>query len=216
MRNFTTPPNLQNLKEIAPKAKAFLFDMDGTLLNSELLHAEGLLSVINDFSGENKELNTASSLEKEFIGEADNDVYKKLISDKRIQSTLTLNTFLQSKNNSMIKLLKDSPEKLITNESVFKLLTDLKSNNYKMALVTASERDITLPLLEAAGIKDNFDIIITRNDVQTSKPNPAPYTKAMHDLNLSSEEVFIFEDSPTGLESAKASKADFCQVSWFS
>ncbi len=215
MKILTTPPNLRELKELAPNARAFLFDMDGTIINSEKIHAEGLRQVIANSPGEQNENLSASELEKKYFGIADHNVYLDLISEKQISTALSIDTFLSQKNNLMIEILKNDPKKLETNNEVINLLKELNDNNIKIALVTASEREITMPLLEAAKILNYFSIIITRNDVEDSKPHPGPYLMAMKKLNILSHESFIFEDSPTGLLSAKSSEADYCKVTWF-
>jgi len=215
MINLKTPPNLQEVKKLAPKAKAFLFDMDGTLLKSENIHAEGLLAVITKFPGQEDNTMTALDLEHKYLGIADNDVFQLLKNDKLLSLDLSLTDYLDNKNKLMLQILKENPEKLVLHDCIFKLLDQMKNDNYLMAVVTASEKEITLPFLKAAGMEHYFSTIVTNNDVTHSKPHPAPYLQAMKELNIRHEEAFIFEDSPTGLESAKSSQSLYCQVSWF-
>ena len=72
-----------------------------------------------------------------------------------------------------------------------------------MGLVTASQREVTNMILENLKVKDIFDVIVTSDDVEKSKPNPDPYILAMRRLNLSPYEVFAIEDSIYGILSAK-------------
>lgn len=59
-------------------------------------------------------------------------------------------------------------------------------------------------LLERAGMIDLFDIIVTIDDVEHGKPDPAPYLLAAQRLGVAASAVVAFEDSPVGSRAAEA------------
>ena len=60
-----------------------------------------------------------------------------------------------------------------------------------------------------------FDIIITREDTEKSKPGPMPYTFCFSKLNLKSDEAVLFEDSVVGLAAANAASRNVFKVEWY-
>jgi len=73
----------------------------------------------------------------------------------------------------------------------------------------ATRRDIDL-VLDKLALTQRFDPIITANDVQRSKPDPATYTRAVNglaarrpELAIQSHQCLAIEDTPAGIESAK-------------
>lgn len=88
---------------------------------------------------------------------------------------------------------------------VNKLLVDLlwiAKESVKIALVTTASKKNTLEILNYFGITDLFDLILTKDDIVNSKPNPEGYQKALAYFNISKEDALIFEDSDVGEQAA--------------
>jgi HAD superfamily hydrolase (TIGR01509 family) len=86
------------------------------------------------------------------------------------------------------------------------LLADLRAAGIKTGLVTMSMRrmaDTVVDLIEF----DAFDVVIAGDDSTRPKPFPDPYLQACEALGVTPEEVVAIEDSPNGLRSAVASGA---------
>ena len=75
-----------------------------------------------------------------------------------------------------------------------------------VAVVSGAHRAEILPALEAAGLADAFPVVVTIEDVERGKPDPAGYLLALEllDGGLRPEEVTVFEDTEAGVASAKA------------
>jgi HAD superfamily hydrolase (TIGR01509 family) len=76
-----------------------------------------------------------------------------------------------------------------------------------MAVVTGGYRDVILPTLEAAGILDLFDFVITADDVTHSKPAPDLYARAMERIGAAPGDCLVYEDSEIGMMSARGAGA---------
>jgi HAD superfamily hydrolase (TIGR01509 family) len=86
------------------------------------------------------------------------------------------------------------------------LLEDCKSAGLKIALVTASTGKQMRSVLTRFP-KYFFDAAVSRDDVEKSKPDPAPYLLAAKLLGVKNEFCVVFEDSPTGVLSGLRSGA---------
>jgi HAD superfamily hydrolase (TIGR01509 family) len=83
------------------------------------------------------------------------------------------------------------------------LLAAVRAAGIKTALVTATARHITEVMLDTMG-REYFDVVITDDDVVNGKPNPDPYQAAALALGVLTANCVAIEDSPTGCASALA------------
>lgn len=72
-----------------------------------------------------------------------------------------------------------------------------------MAVVTAGFRDVVVPTLESVGIAGLFSAIVTGDDVDRIKPAPDGYATAARLLGADPRACVAFEDSDSGLQSAR-------------
>lgn len=79
-----------------------------------------------------------------------------------------------------------------------------KGRGLKMAICSSSPRRWIEQNLPKWGIDGQFDAIVTGSDVERIKPDPELYLKALDLLQLPAESCIAFEDSPKGVQSAKA------------
>ena len=86
------------------------------------------------------------------------------------------------------------------------LLADLRAAGIKTGLVTMSLRRMALTVVDLIDF-EAFDVIIAGDDSTRPKPFPDPYLQACEALGVDPSEVVAIEDSPNGLRSAVASGA---------
>ena len=207
--------NNNKLKRFIKNKKAIIFDMDGTILNSEPLHEAAIFEIIKILK-----LDVNIKDRKTLIGISDFFIYKQFIlpntaPDKRI----TFDGFVKLKNSIIINLLNDIDEntfnKLFT-PGLKKLLNFLQEEKKLICLVSASEKEIVEAIVKKAKLSNFFIIQKSRSDTFNSKPSPSPYINALRELRLKASEILIFEDSQDGVSSALASGAETIQVTAFS
>lgn len=73
-----------------------------------------------------------------------------------------------------------------------------------VALVTTSDRDATDAVLGALELVPCFDLILTADDVEATKPDPDGYLKALDHFGVEAERALTLEDSPSGIRAAHA------------
>lgn len=85
----------------------------------------------------------------------------------------------------------------------------------KIGLVTTAKRKNVADVLAAHNVGDLFDVIVTGDDVSASKPDPEPYLLALALLGVDAESAVAFEDSDAGLMSAEAAGIAVIRVEEF-
>ena len=191
----------------------FLFDMDGTLVNTEPLHARAMDLVFKQYKIE-VSMSEEEALEK-FKGMTDTLVLKALCPDL---DEPTRDSMIQQKNQFLKNIFNNlQPQDIInlTTPGLSELLSYIKTNNKKLAVVSASENEVVYETLSAFGLINEFDFWFGRGSTERTKPHPDPYLAAMKKANILKEKTIIFEDSPTGIQSARASGATVIEVAPF-
>lgn len=202
---------MTDLKTLVKLKDAILFDMDGTLVNTEPLHAKAAVLVLAELG---VHVDLVSTIDQ-FYGMTDYIVLKTVcpqLSDEEI------NKAIEQKNFHLIKLFQKLHEKekadYIT-PGLFPFLNHLKKENKKMAVVSASEDIVVLETLKCFGIDHFMELQMGRNQTPLTKPHPDPYLEAMKRLKTTHHHTLIFEDSPTGIKSAAATNAQVVRVTAF-
>ncbi len=198
--------NDETIEEIVGYASSYnfiFFDMDGTILNSEPLHYQ----IIKGYCTRGE----APTME-DIYGIADENVFP-LIS--QVCELSSKEEYITRKNEDLVELIGQSDPNIIRHKNIQKLLNRLKQEGKKLALVTASQYEVTHPLLKQCELDSYFEIIITEREVEKSKPDPAPYLLAQSFFKANTSECLIFEDSPTGVQAAKNAGIDHFIVKWF-
>ncbi len=171
--------------------KALLFDMDGTLCDSERYYTEGTYTWLKRYVDVNKEAIY------NIVGLSMDDTYKYLasISGLDIDEVKKLNDAYFNQEN-------------VINYNDY-LFADVKDNlrllkkNYKLALCTISERYMLENFIKDCKLDGIFDVLISNNEVSKPKPDPEIYLKAIFDLNIKNDEAIVVEDSYNGILSGK-------------
>lgn len=106
---------------------------------------------------------------------------------------------------------------LVPNRPLIDIIGSLRRGGCRTAIASTARKENLMAALEALGVKDMFDLILSGTDVQHGKPDPEIYIKAMDILCVNPEETLIFEDSDIGVTSAVESGASCVRVTpeWF-
>lgn len=178
------------------KLKAFIFDADGVLFNTEPLHVISWKKAFNYFHISYDKINFEFG-----IGLDDKSFLTKLIQERIISEKFDIEKIIEKKNQKLIEIIKEEKDKIIC-DGVLDLLSFFK-DRYKFAIASNSGRKFIYNILEITNILSFFDVIVTRDDVKNPKPDPEIYMKTLEKLKISPENVIVFEDSEIGIQSAK-------------
>jgi len=177
--------------EIHKNAKALIFDMDGTLVDSMPIHfrAWQLTAAENGFK----------YTEKNFYETAGMPT-KKIVPLINSQFGLNLDPveFSRRKEEIFLENIKDVKPIPLIMEIVKKYYGKLP-----ISIGTGGKKRIALLTLEMLGLKKYFDIIISAEDVQNHKPHPDTFLKCAEQMGVEPEFCQVFEDGDMGLIAAE-------------
>jgi HAD superfamily hydrolase (TIGR01509 family) len=186
--------------------KLIVFDLDGVLLDAKKIHYETLNKSLKKFI--NYEISWEDHL-RTYDGLKTKDKLAILRqSGFPIDNIIDKNIFEEKQKLTLLAL-----SNLENDNNLITILKSLKKNNFNIACCSNSIRDTVVIALNKLGIYDFFDLIISNEDVNFSKPHPEMYWKAMSNFGTYPEQTLIVEDSPTGLIAAYSSSAKVLRVS---
>jgi len=172
--------------------KAFLFDLNGTMIDDMEYHIKAWHRILNDLGanlsiervkeecyGKNHEL-----IERIFPGRFSEEAKNKMSIDKETQ--------YQHEFRPHLKLLNGLDD----------FLKQAKKNNIKMAIGSAAIIFNIDFVLDGLNIRHYIDAIVSADDVAFSKPNPETFTRCAELLHVSPKDCLVFEDAPKGVEAA--------------
>ncbi len=182
----------QNLNSTSFMIKAFLFDLNGTMIEDMSYHINAWHNIFvrlgADYTlqqsqeqcyGKNAEI-----LERIFPGKF-SDTEKKKIGDNK-------EAIYREEYKPFLKLINGLDD----------FLASAKKQHIKMAVGSAAMKLNVDFVLDNLNIRHYFDAVISGDDVENSKPDAETYLKCATALNVLPQECLVFEDVPKGVESA--------------
>ena len=195
---------------------AIMFDLDGTLVQSEKLKALSYAIATQRLRGLPEPENRAIEAYREIVG-ASRDVASRHITD-----SLELESELQPLRaeygvseawevlSAMRKEIYDDmvadPQVLRHNQwpHTIGLLRVARETACRTALATMSYRTEALHVLKSLDLEQYLDEVLTREDVQKAKPDPEIHLLAAQRLNVRPQDCLVLEDSPNGVRAGVA------------
>jgi beta-phosphoglucomutase len=175
--------------------KAFIFDLDGVIVDTAKYHYLAWLKIANqleiEFTHEHNELLKGVSRVRSL------DIILGL--GKVEASQEDKSRWLIQKNDDYLSYLVDMDQSEIL-PGVMSVLNYLKEKKQLIALGSASKN--ARPILEKTGTLGYFDAIVDGNDVSNAKPDPEVFLLAAKLLNTKPEDSIVFEDSVAGVQAA--------------
>jgi HAD superfamily hydrolase (TIGR01509 family) len=176
---------------------AILFDMDGTLVDSEKVWDVALSELAAEAGGElspgARDAMIGSSIARSM----------QILHDDLGQPWRDAAADAARLTERVHELFGDG---LIWRPGAKELLAVVRSAGLPTALVTSTGRRLVEVALDTLG-RRSFDVVVCGDEVTAAKPDPAPYRMAAELLGVPIEECVAIEDSPTGVASARASGA---------
>jgi len=177
----------------SPAPAAVLWDMDGTLVDTEPYWIETEYQLA--------ERHGAEWTREDALGLVGNDL---LDSGRYIKQRMGLPYSPEEIVDILLEgVIGRVQESAPWRPGARELLADLRANGVRCGLVTMSYLSFATPILRQlpAGL---FDVVVTGEQVANGKPHPEPYETAAAALGLDTRDCLAIEDSGTGAQSAEA------------
>ena len=174
------------------KIKAIIFDMDGVIFDTEMIYLKVWSEVFEKYGYKmTKEIYASvlgigrENVKKVFLNHFGNDLK---IDDM----------YMEKDENLAIAIEKGVPLK----SGVHEILKYLKDNDFKIALATSAVSERAFKQLRQGNIEKFFNVVVCRDEVRETKPNPEIFLKAAKKLMVEPNECIVIEDSSAGIEAA--------------
>jgi HAD superfamily hydrolase (TIGR01549 family) len=165
--------------------KGIIFDLDGTLIKSNINFLEMRRRIINYLKSLKLDSRIdASNSIPELIESVINKVEDEELRRKILKKTNKLMNDVELKSLTSVSQIKGVEQTLKT----------LKDKGFKIGVLTRSCREYALKSLEKTCLKNLVDCLIARDDVDEPKPNPASALKLIEKMKLTPKEVLMIGD----------------------
>ena len=178
--------------------KAVVFDMDGTLFDTERIYQIAWRITALEFGMAEERI---GGMIEALTGRNTHD--SRAYFEKHLADVSDYDTFIGRRGahyDAQIEAIGGIPFK----PGVHELMQYLKQNGIKIALATATRKERTLDNLQKTGLYDCFDVIVTGDMVTNGKPHPETFLTAAELLGFDPKECMGVEDSFNGIQSVSA------------
>ena len=190
--------------------KALIFDLDGTLIQTEVLKATSYAQAIQQLTDHNVLEQQVMDVFGKFVGLSREKVvdglYGEFSSELKLhlgsQDSVNVKEEIINKRLSIYDEILQDAVLLSRHFCPFtlELLHKAHSEKLQIVLATMSHLPQATRMTAILGIADKLNLILTRDDVIKGKPDPEIYLKAKNLLQLDSDECLVIEDSVNGIK----------------
>ena len=173
--------------------RAVLFDFDGVIVISEDVHRETFSEMLSMDIPEDRWY-------REFAGTGSRRIFKKLLEETDRKEDL----------DGLVERRRDLFNAYVGKGRVKEMpglrgfLSHIRKKGMKTAIVSGGHTGYIKPILEHLGIIDQFDFIVSADEIPYRKPDPRPFLLAANKLGVKPGECLVIEDSYSGCQAAKA------------
>jgi len=173
---------------------AVVFDMDGTLLDTELVFRTIVFDVAESLGYE-----MTDALHLAMVGSSHEATTQLLV---EAYGTSFPHGVFDAKCRQLMQ--QQLAETVPVKRGAVALLGALRTRSIPIAVATSSRSPHAFGQLGRAGLLDMFETIVTRDDVVNPKPHPEPYLTAARRLGVAPSRCLALEDSHSGVRAAHA------------
>lgn len=175
--------------------KAFIFDLDGVIVDTAKYHFKSWKIIAEKFGFE------LSKTQNELLkGVSREESLDRILSWGGISIDRFEKKKYLEKKNELYKEFINNLSQMDILPGVNKLIDFAEIKNIPIALGSASKN--ANQILDKLEIKNKFKVIIDGNLTTKSKPHPEVFLKGAQILGVNPKEVIVFEDSIAGVEAA--------------
>ena len=175
----------------SPRA-TLLFDIDGTLADTDRLH----LQAFNTVFGPRGHAFTPQRFKAELQGFANSAIAARFLADESAAGRIAI---MDEKEATFRALAQAGIHPL---DGLVELLDRCDAVGLPYAAVTNAPRANAELILDAIGLRERFHTIVLGDKLAHGKPHPMPYLEGLRRLDADAAFAVAFEDSPSGVKSA--------------
>lgn len=174
---------------------AFIFDMDGVIIDSELLHSRTKLDTCHHFG-----LSFDENDLIHYMGRTSDDMFAEVMAREH-RDDLKLEDLVSYKREHYLSLILQGEAKPIP--GALDLIRALYQAHIPLALATSSWQKVMDAVLDSFAIRPYFQSVLSGSTLPKSKPDPTIYLLSAERLGVSPQTCMVLEDTKSGVTAAK-------------
>ena len=173
--------------------RALLFDLDGTIAETDSLHLPTWVDALQPYGVE---------VDEEFYrdrisGRNTAEIVRELLPDLTEEQGRSIGDAKEASFRERASELEPLP-------GLVDFVIQGRELGMRIALVTNAPEENVETILLALKLRDFFDVVVLADEVEAVKPDPAPYRAALEKISVPAEVALAFEDSVSGISSSVA------------
>ncbi len=185
----------KNSEVLKHKVKAVIFDLDGTLVDSEPNYSKADDVLLREYGIPA----LSKEMKKKYVGIGTREMMEDVKGIYGLNESIDI--LVAKKNKYYLEIAK---ENTIVFPEMYRFLQFLKENNYPLAIASGSSPEIIDIILAITNLTEYFDVILSADEVAKGKPAPDVFWEAAKRLGVPFENCLVMEDSVHGVEAAKS------------
>ncbi|MFT8323096.1 MAG: pyrophosphatase PpaX [Bacillus sp. (in: firmicutes)] len=182
------------------KINTALFDLDGTLINTnELIIASYLHTLEQYFPGKYKEADILP-----FMGPTLVEVFSGIDKEKAEEMIKIYRTYNLANHDKIVTIF----------DGVYETIKELKEQGFKLGIVTTKLADVVDMGLKLTKLDEFFDVIVALDHVKKAKPDPEPVLLALEKLQAKPEEAIMVGDNYHDIQAGQNAGTLTAGVAW--
>ncbi|WP_028694095.1 HAD family hydrolase [Pseudomonas cremoricolorata] len=173
---------------------ALLFDLDGTLTDTDTLHLQAFRELLHEHDG--RQLSQAE-FDAKVSGRANTELFADLFPALSAGQRQALAERKEA-------LFRERTPQLQPMPGLLRVLEHARSQHMGLCVVTNAPRLNAEHMLSAMGLGDAFEHVLVAEELARAKPDPLPYLTGLQRLGAQAEQALAFEDSLPGVAAASA------------
>ena len=173
--------------------RALLFDLDGTLAETDSLHLPTWVDALEPYGVDIDE----EFYRERISGRSTGEIVGDLLPDLSEEEGASIGDAKEASFRERAAGLEPLP-------GLLDFMQKGKRRGMRMALVTNAPKENVGAILPALKLQDYFQTVVLAAEVGAVKPDPAPYEAALERIGVSADEALAFEDSVSGIASSVA------------
>lgn len=170
---------------------AILYDLDGTIVNTDPLHYQAWQELLQEYKIEIDE----EFYKSQMSGRLNPDIVQELLPQLSLEAVQEFSDRKEARFRDLAPLLVPLP-------GLLNIITWANAHGCKQAVVTNAPRVNAEYMLSVLHLQDKFDRVVIAGEIGIPKPDPAPYLHILAYFGLNPEQAIAFEDSPAGIRAA--------------
>lgn len=182
------------------KINTILFDLDGTLVDTNELIIQSFLHTLNGYYPNQYKREDVLP----FMGPTLQETFEAIDKDRVEEMIIAYRKFNHEQHDVLVKEF----------DTVFETVKTLYEKGYKLGIVTTKVRSTVDMGLKLTKLDQFFDVVVTIDDVINAKPDPEPILLALEQLDSTADEAIMVGDNSHDIEGGKNAGTKTAAVAW--